>query len=183
MTVSFDVNPNDLIEKAAEELKKDKNFAQPKWADFAKTGAHKERPPVSREWWYFRVAAVLRSILKLGPIGVSKLRTKYGGRKNRGHKPEKFYKGSGSVIRKALQQLEKAGYVQQIDRSGHKGRVITPSGKSFLDKIAIQLIKQKPKPEVKEEKKPEVKAEVKKQPKPEVKEEKKPEVKEKPAEK
>ena len=45
-------------------------------------------------------------IYRHGPIGVSKLRTKYGGKKNRGHKPEHFYKGSGSVARKVLQQFE-----------------------------------------------------------------------------
>ena len=142
-----DVYPNELIEKVAEELKKVETIKAPKWAMFAKTGVHKERAPVEKDWWYMRSAAVLRSVAILGPIGVSKLRTKYGGRKNRGYKPEHFFKGSGSILRKSLQQLEKAGYVQQIERSGHKGRVITPSGKSFLDKIAVQLIKSKPKVE------------------------------------
>ena len=60
--------------------------------------------------------------------------------------PEEFRKGSGSVMRKALQQLEKAGYVKQVEKGVHKGRIVTPQGKSFLDKVALEILKAKPKP-------------------------------------
>lgn len=142
----FDVYPNDLIKAAAEELKNIPDVKPPVWAGFVKTGRHKERTPLNPDWWYVRVAAVLRSVYRLGPIGVSKLRTKYGGKRRRGHKMPHSFKGSGSIIRKALQQLEKAGFIKQIDVKGHKGRVLTPKGKSFLDKIALKLSKAKPKP-------------------------------------
>jgi len=69
------------------------------------------------------------------PVGVSRLRTAYGGRKNRGHAPEHFYKGSGNIIRKALQELEKLGLVEKTP----KGRVITPKGRSFLDNLAKEV--------------------------------------------
>ena len=97
---------------------------------------------MDKEWWYMRSAAVLRSVYKLGPIGTSKLRGKYGGRKNRGYKPEHFYKGSGSVIRKVLQQLEKSGFIAQAQRGAHKGRIVTKKGRSFIDKIAAQIGKE-----------------------------------------
>ena len=159
-----DVYPNELINKAAEELKKIEQIKPPEWAKFAKTGAHKERNPIELDWWYKRAAAVLRSVQILGPIGVSKLRTKYGGKKRRGHSPPEFRKGSGNILRKVLQQLEKAGFVKFVEKGVHKGRVITPKGKSFLDKIAVQLAKQRPKPKIvakpKEELKP--KEEIKK---------------------
>ncbi len=142
----FDVYPNDLINTAAEELKKLPEFKAPEWADYAKTGAHKERAPADPEWWFKRVAAVLRSVYVLGPIGVSKLRVKYGGKKRRGHKKAHFKKGSGSVIRKAFQQLDKAGFTKFLEKGKHKGRIITPKGRSFLDKIAVKLAKAKPKP-------------------------------------
>lgn len=137
----FDVYPNDLIEKVAEELKKVPEIKPPEWTKFVKTGVHKERPPADPDWWYKRVAAILRTIYVRGPIGVNKLRTKYGGRKRRGHKMPHHRKGSGSVIRKALQQLEKAGLVEQPKDKLKKGRIITAKGKSFLDKIAIGLLK------------------------------------------
>jgi small subunit ribosomal protein S19e len=148
----FDVYPNDLIKAAAEELKKIAEIKPPEWAGFVKTGRHKERVPSNPDWWHTRVAAVLRSVYKLGPIGVSKLRAKYGGKKRRGHKMPHAYKGSGNIIRKALQQLEKAGLVKQVKVKGRKGRVITPKGKSFLDKIAVQISKKRPKPKHTKEK-------------------------------
>src|SRR3989338_1228886 len=135
MTTMYDVDPQELI---------------------LKTGMHKERPPVDEDWWYFRSASVLRNIYRFGPVGVSKLRTKYGGKKNRGVKKEHFYKGSGSILRKSLQQLEKAGFVKFAEKGVHKGRVITPKGKSFLDKIATQLYGLKPKHEIKAEEKKEI---------------------------
>ena len=137
------VDPNQLINKAAEELKK-QSLVQPlDWAKLVKTGHHKERLPDDPDWWFSRAAAVLRSVHKLGPVGTQKLRTKYGGIKNRGHQPEHFYKASGSILRKILQQLEKSELIKQTEKGTHKGRVLTPKGVSFLDKIAVSLSKKK----------------------------------------
>ncbi len=141
MTHILAVNPGELIKKAAEGLKKEKMVEAEEWAKFVKTGHHKERLPDDPDWWYHRSAAILRSIAKLGPIGTQKLRTKYGGKKNRGHKPERRYKASGSIIRKILQQLEKSELIKQTEKGVHKGRILTPKGTSFLDKIAVQLAK------------------------------------------
>jgi small subunit ribosomal protein S19e len=195
MPTMYDADPQDLITKAKEELKKIPEIKPPEWAAFVKTGMHKERPPVDGDWWYIRTASVLRSVYRLGPVGVSKLRTKYGGKKNRGHKKEHTYKGSGSILRKALQQLEKAGLVKQTEIKKHKGRVVTAKGRSFMDKLASQIVISAPKkaeetPEVREhpkKTKPEAKVEHKGQeakteakkehPKKEAKKEPKPEAK------
>ena len=141
MTTVYDVDASELIKKAAEELKSVKEINPPAWADFVKTGMSKERPPADKEWWYMRTASILRTVYMKGPIGVSKLRTKYGGKKNRGVAKERSYKGAGNIIRKAMQQLEKAGFVKQAQAGTHKGRIATPKGKSFLDKIALKLNK------------------------------------------
>ncbi|MBW2966156.1 30S ribosomal protein S19e [Candidatus Woesearchaeota archaeon] len=188
-----DVYPNDLIEKVAEELKKIDAIKAPEWTKFVKTGVHRERAPAEEDWWYKRAAAVLRTVCVMGPIGVSKLRTKYGGKKRRGHKPPQFRKGSGSIIRKVLQQLDKAGFTKFAEKGVHKGRIITKEGKLFLKKIADSIGKVKkeetmpveePKKEVEIVKKKEIAEvpkkeiqEVKKEPKKEVKEEEKPETK------
>ncbi|MAG16383.1 30S ribosomal protein S19e [Candidatus Woesearchaeota archaeon] len=138
MPKSFEVNPSELVEKVAGELKKESEIKTPDWAGFVKTGMHKERPP-SKEWWHMRAASMLRTVAKLGPIGVSKLKIKYGGKKNRGHKPSHFYKGSGSIARKTLQQLEKAGLVKQATKGTHKGRVITKKAAELMNYIAKDL--------------------------------------------
>lgn len=142
MTKIYDVPISELIQKAAEELKNIPEIKAPEWALMVKTGAHKERPPMKKDWWHTRAAAVLRSIHKLGPVGISKLRTKYGGKKNRGVRPEAFRKGSGSIIRKILQQFDSAGLTKKAEKGIHKGRVITAKGKKFLDNVAANIMKE-----------------------------------------
>jgi len=162
----YDVDISELIEKTAEELKKIAEIKPPEWAVFVKTGVHKERPPANKDWWYTRAASILRIVDKLGAVGVSKLRTKYGGKKNKGAEPERFYKGSGNIIRKILQQLEKAELVKKQEKAIHKGRIITAKGVSLLNTAAKKIERVKPvKAEKKivlvkkEDKKEEVKAE------------------------
>jgi small subunit ribosomal protein S19e len=134
-----DVPANELIKIMSKELKQIKGITPPAWADFVKTGAHKERPPMDIDWWYVRVAAILRSVAKLGPIGVSKLRKKYGGKKNRGVQPEKFYNGSGSIVRKSLQQLETIGFIKKTKVDTHSGRVLTEKGLKFVSECAKKV--------------------------------------------
>jgi len=141
MTTIYDVPTNELIEKTAEKLKGFSEIRPPEWASYVKTGRNRERPPTKDDWWYVRSASVLRSVYKLGPIGVSKLRVKYGGKKNRGVKAERTYKSSGNILRKILQQLEKAQLVRQTVKDVHKGRVITPKGRSLLDKTSVEIYK------------------------------------------
>jgi small subunit ribosomal protein S19e len=135
MATVYDVPADLLIQRVADKLKEMDEFKPPEWAAFVKTGVHKERAPEQRDWWYIRVAAIFRKVYTDGPVGIERLRTVYGGRKRRGVEPPKFRKGSGSIIRKALQQLEKAGFVKQTS----EGRVVTPQGRSFLDKTAAEL--------------------------------------------
>ncbi len=141
MATVYDVDATQLIETVAPKLQEMENIDAPEWSLFAKTGVHKERAPDREDWWYIRSAAVLRSVYERGPIGVSKLRTKYGGKRDRGHKTEHFYKGSGAVIRNILQQLEKEGLVEKKIEGLRKGRVITAKGKSLLDKTATDIFK------------------------------------------
>ncbi len=133
MPTVFDINPNELIEKVAEALKKD--VVMPEWAKFVKTSTGKERPPDRTDWYFYRAASILRKVYKDGPVGTNKLRLKYGSKKNRGHKREEFRRASGKIIRSILQQLEKNGYVKKDKKGNFSGRVITPKGKSFLDKM------------------------------------------------
>jgi small subunit ribosomal protein S19e len=149
MASIYQVNPNLLIEEVAKELKKLPSMSAPEWAQFVKTGQHKQRAPVDADWWYIRSAAILRSVFILGPIGVSKLRTKYGGKKNNGAAPEHFVKGSGNIIRTALQQLETEGLVTSKKNDSKKGRIITAKGQSLLDKCAVKVL---PKSDVKKPK-------------------------------
>jgi len=131
--------PVDLfIETLTTRLKAMDEFKMPEWASFVKTGRAKRRPPEKSDWWYVRAASILRSTYIKGIVGVSRLRTKYGSRKNRGARPEKFYKSSGKIIRTILQQATNAGFVEHI-KEKHAGRRITKKGKEFLEALATEL--------------------------------------------
>ena len=106
----YDVEPGELVAKTAEKLKAVAEIKAPEWAQFVKTGVAKDRPPMKDDWWYTRSASMLRKIYILGPVGVSKLRTQYGSKHRRGYSPARFEPASGNIIRKILQQLEKAGF-------------------------------------------------------------------------
>jgi small subunit ribosomal protein S19e len=139
------ITPNDvpaprLIEKLARYLKENVDaITPPTWASIAKTGAHVEKQPQNPEWWYTRCASVLRKIYVHGPIGIEKMRADYGGRKNRGVKPNRAAKASGSIIRKALQQLETAGYIETLKP---RGRKVTREGRKLLQELAEDLSKE-----------------------------------------
>jgi small subunit ribosomal protein S19e len=115
-----------------------KEVAPPDWAMYAKTGVHVERAPQNPDWWYVRCAALYRKIYVEEPVGVSRLRKMYGGRKRRGVKPAHFRRAGGSIIRHALQQLESEGLVSKKEKGG---RILTPRGRSLLDAIASQIKK------------------------------------------
>ncbi len=131
-----EVDSQELIIKAAEALEKMEEFKPPAWSLFVKGGVYAQRMPSQVNWWWIRSASVLRKVYLNQGVGVSKLRKIYGGRKNRGHKPEHKKRASGSIIREILQQHEKAGFVKT---EKGKGRIITPKGQKFLDGIAKSI--------------------------------------------
>ncbi|MBN1924155.1 MAG: 30S ribosomal protein S19e [Nanoarchaeota archaeon] len=137
----YDVEPEKLINGLKEELKKNPSIKPEDWSRFVKTGMSKEMPPIQEDFWYIRAASILRSLYVHGPKGVQRLRTKYGGRKNRGVVQEKVFKGGGKIIRTILQQLEKEGMVEHIMKNGKKGRQLTPKAVKLLDNTAYKVSK------------------------------------------
>ena len=138
MTTLYDVPTKELIDEVAKRLQNDKSIFLPEENRYVRTGVHKENPPTNNDWWHVRCAAILRKIYIKNSIGIEQLRAEYGGGKNRGSKPSKARSGSGSIARRAVQQLEKAGYVTRIKG---KGRVLTPKGRSFLDNTSHEVMK------------------------------------------
>ena len=136
-----DVDSKIFIQVCKEELKKIEAINPPEWASFVKTGSSRKFPPRQNDWWYTRTASILRRIYLNGPIGVERLKTYYGGKKDRGHKPERFRKSGGSIIRKSLQQLEAAGLIEKSKNLKKRGRVISDKGKKFMSNIAKEVKK------------------------------------------
>ena len=136
MPTVYDIPSTVMIRRLAQDLRSRDEIKPPEWALFVKTGAHKERSPDDPDWWYVRCASILRKVYLRGPIGTERLRIDYGGKKRRGAKPNKFHKGSGAIVRTALQQLERAGFIM---KRGNKGREMTNIGRSYMDKLSAAL--------------------------------------------
>ena len=136
----YEIDAHEYNKKLAEALKKIEEFKTPEWAEFVKTGPSKKRPYDDEDFWQKRAASILRQIYKKKVLGVNKLRTKYGSKKDRGMKPEKFKKAGGKIIRTILQQSDAAGFTEIAKavigvRDRKPGRKLTEKGKEFLEAI------------------------------------------------
>jgi small subunit ribosomal protein S19e len=133
MTTAYDIPPEKLIKAVALDLKDKVKLTRPEWSYSVKTGASRERAPDREDWWWTRAAAILRKVYVDGPVGVQRLRLIYGGRENKGHKPEKFRRSGGKILRVILQELDRLGFTE---KAGRQGRRMTPKGTAYLDKLA-----------------------------------------------
>ncbi len=140
MNQVYELNSQEYNLKLAEALKKIPEFEKPEWVEFVKSSPSKERPIDDPDFWHKRAASILRQIYKKKIVGVNRLRTKYGSKKNRGFKPEAFKKAGGKIIRTILQQSDKAGFTEIAKavkgvRGRKPGRQLTQKGKEFLEEI------------------------------------------------
>ncbi|MEM1535099.1 MAG: 30S ribosomal protein S19e [Candidatus Pacearchaeota archaeon] len=142
MAKVLDVEPQKFITELATKLKGIKEFEMPQWAMFVKTSSGAERPPLSKDWWYYRAASILRKLYLKGTIGVSRLRRCYKRKKKGKAWPARPYLGSGKIIREILKQAEKAGLVEKLEKP-KKGRALTKKGVSFLEGLATEIVKKK----------------------------------------
>ena len=136
----YDLDSHEYNKKLAEALKKIPEFKQPEWAAYVKTGPAKKRPVDEPDFWHKRAASILKQIYKRKTIGVGKLRTRYGSKKNSGYQPEEFRKAGGKIIRTILQQADKAGLTEitKLNKGGKNkrlGRQLTKIGIDLLDGI------------------------------------------------
>jgi small subunit ribosomal protein S19e len=134
----YEVNPQELVKAAAAKLK-EVIKEPPEYVHFVKSGVSRERPPQDADFWYMRSASVLRQVYLNGPIGVSRLRVRYGSKKEHVVHRKHFMRAGGSIISDSLKALEDAGLVKK----DQKGRTITPKGKSFLDKLSNSVLTSK----------------------------------------
>lgn len=136
----YEMDAQEYNLKLAEALKKVEEFEEPEWTSFVKSGSGKERPIDDADFWYKRAASILKQIYKKKIVGVNRLRTKYGSKKNRGSKPEKFKRAGGKIIRTILQQADAAGFTELAKdvkgvRSKKPGRQLTQKGKEFMEGV------------------------------------------------
>merc|ERR1712078_622156 len=91
--------------------------------------------PYDEDWFYTRAASVARKIYLRKGTGVGALKKWYGGSSgtHRGTRKGHFSKASGSIIRKAMHELEKLEMMEHCSDGGH---IITNKGRAEMDRIA-----------------------------------------------
>jgi len=135
-SVVYEMPAHEYNTKLANALKQILEFNPPEWSYFIKTGVAKQRPPQEPDFWYKRVASILRQIYINKAVGVNRLKTRYGSKKDRGMKPSRFRKGSGKIIRTILQQGEQAGLLEKYNERGKRaGRKLTDKGIKFMEEV------------------------------------------------
>ncbi len=136
MTSIYELPSGEYNTKLAKALKQITEIKEPEWAAYVKTGVAKKRPPQEKDFWQKRTASILRQAYIRNVIGVNRLKTRYGSKKNRGMKPERFKKASGKMIRVILQQCEAAGLLEKANQPGKRaGRKLTTQGKELMEGI------------------------------------------------
>jgi len=138
MAKVYDVPADALIKRLAEILKSE-DIPAPSWTPFVKTGAHADKPPQDRDWWYTRCASIMRKIYLNGPIGINELRKVYGGGRPSGYGAAHHKSAGGAIIRNAIQGLEKLGYLEKVEK---KGRKVSKQGMQKLDRLATEILKE-----------------------------------------
>jgi len=133
----FSKEPQAFNLALAEKLQEIEQLKAPEWSFFVKTGVSKQRVPEDADFWQKRAASILRQLYINGVVGVERLRTRYGSRKNRGVRPARFKKSSGKIIRLILQQLEQAELVEKV-KDTQFGRRLTKKGREYLDAIKTE---------------------------------------------
>lgn len=105
--------------------------------------------PYDPDWLYIRAASVAYQLYIRGKVGISALRTHYGGKQRNGVKRSHHRQGAGKIIRYVLKQLEEAGLVGQVKYQSDDGseqtagKTLTQKGTTDMDRIASQIVKEK----------------------------------------
>lgn len=136
MAKVYDV-PADVLLSRLSEILKNEDIQPPAWSRVVKTGSHRKRPPHRDDWWYTRCASILRKIYLNGPVGLSDLEKEYGSTKALGFGYPHHRDAGGAIIRNAVHQLEKLGYVDKVEG---KGRTVSHEGMKKLDRLATEIL-------------------------------------------
>lgn len=148
MVTIYDAPADEVISALADRLQDE--ISEPEWATYVKSGSGNEFPPDQPDFWYARAASILRRVAIDGPVGVERLTTVYGNKKEGstryGVAPNHRTDGSDKIVRTILQQLEDAGFVR--DSPGENGRIVTADGQRFLDSTAGSVLEKIDRPDL-----------------------------------
>ncbi|AAT42788.1 30S ribosomal protein S19e [Picrophilus oshimae] len=129
--------PADLLINDVASKLKSMNIEQPEWVSYLKDGMGKQKSWDQEDWYYTRLASMMRKLYLYGNLGIMHMSEEYGGKVDRGTKRYHPAAGSRYIVRQLFKKLEELGLVKKEKT----GRVLSPQGRSMLDKSAAEVLK------------------------------------------
>lgn len=133
----YKVKPRDFIDALSDYLISSNKVKLPENYDILKTGYGREHAPEDRNWYYIRLASIVRKIILKGRVSHGKLAADYGNRKDRGVRPSKKTGAGKYLIDTALKNLESMGWINWSQGND----ILTSSAKEILSEI-IEKVKE-----------------------------------------
>ncbi|KAI5170372.1 small subunit ribosomal protein S19e [Pancytospora epiphaga] len=134
----FRVRATPLLQAIEDILKNNEKINLPKDHDLIKTGSGRQFSPEQSDWFYKRMAAIVRQAMCKGRVSLTGLGYRYGNRKNRGVRPSGFARGSNFVNGAAIAELEKIGWFS----FSNKDDILTSEAKAVLGDIVAKVAQQ-----------------------------------------
>ncbi len=125
-----------LISNVASKLRS-MGIEQPAWTSYLKDGMGKQKSWDQDDWYYTRLASMMRKLYLYENLGIMRMSEEYGGKVDRGTKRYHPAAGSRYIVRQLFKKLEELGLVKKEKT----GRVLSPQGRSMLDKSAAEVLK------------------------------------------
>ena len=120
-----------LLKAIESTLKSNKDIKLPKDHDVIKTGSGRQYSPDSPDWFYTRMAAIVRLAMRKGKVSLKGLCARFGCRKNRGVRPSGATRSSPFVNEAAIKELISIGWFD----FANKEDILTPRAKEILTEI------------------------------------------------
>ncbi len=125
-----------LLKELSRKLSEDMGISKPDWTQYLKAGVHREKSWDDDNWYYIRLASILRKLYLRGRIGISRLSSEYGGPVDSGSKRYHPSRGSRFIIRDMFHTLENLGLVAKQK----EGRGLTAAGQKLLNEVAKEIL-------------------------------------------
>lgn len=131
----YRVKATPLIEAIKETLKAKTDITLPENSDLIKTSHGKEFSPEDPNWFFVRMASIVRTVMCKGSVSLKTLGRKHSCRKNGGVRPSRHARASSFVNESAVEQLVKIGWFNFQSKKD----ILTAPAKEILGEIIEKI--------------------------------------------
>ncbi|KAL0229959.1 hypothetical protein PCE1_003523 [Barthelona sp. PCE] len=131
------VTADQFIQACGLHLKNANILELPTEITYIKSAPGRELGPQDPDWFFKRAAAILRRVYIQPGIGLGGFAKYFGAKARNGHARNHGALAARGVIRRIIQNFEKAGLIEQST----KGRVLSSEGRRVCDTVATNILK------------------------------------------